>query len=230
MAEENQPSAQKVDYELKRSVKSGMGLVVFAVVMTVVAIAAGIYIVVDKMTEQDRINDAVSQKCLTPADAKQGVIDDGTTAPETNIPDIADSTVTPNASDYIYVADWGVKVKKPENYYIWYRVIPDTGSAYGARLQISGSKKDAQAWVNYGNFDNGGQLINVLRTTNPDEFAAAGSAPVLIGRVGDYYYFYNGPQACSEAMQGNTQACQDENAVFNDLKDTFSNVNNWSTF
>ena len=230
MAEEDQSSAQKVDYELKRSVKSGMGLAVFAVVMTVVAIAAGIYIVVDKMTDEKRINDAVSQKCLTPADAKQGVIDDGTTAPETTIPDIVDSTVTPDASDYIYVADWGVKVKKPSDYYIWYRVIPDTGSAYGARLQISGSKKDAQAWPNYGNFDNGGQLISVLRTTNPDEFAGTGSAPVLIGQVGDYYYFFSGPQACSEAMQGNTEACQAENAVYNDLKAVFSDVNNWSTF
>ena len=40
MAEEDQSSAQNVDYELKRSVKSGMGLAVFAVVMTIVAIAA----------------------------------------------------------------------------------------------------------------------------------------------------------------------------------------------
>lgn len=231
MAEENQSSAQNVDYELKRSVKSGMGLAVFAVVMTIVAIAAGIYIVIDKMTDEKRINDAVSQKCLTPADPKQGVIEDNNaTAPEETIPDIADSTVTPNASDYIYVADWGVKVKKPSDYYIWYRVIPDTGSAYGARLQISGSKKDAQAWPNYGNFDNGGQLISVLRTTNEHEFDQTGSAPILIGKVGDYYYFYSGPQACSEAMQGNTEACQAENAVYNDLKTVFSDVNNWSTF
>jgi len=223
--------AESDAYELKRSVKNSMGLVVFAVVMTVVSIAAGVYIVIDKMTDQKRIDDAISKNCLTPADPSQAVptIDDVDSGSGSSA-GIATDTVTPNANDYIYVADWGVKVKKPSDYYIWYRVIPDSGSAYGARLQISAGKKDAQAWRNYGDFDNGGQLLNILRTTNADEFENTASGATLIGQVGDYYYYYNGPQACSGAMMGDTEACQAENAVYNDIKAVFGDISNWSTF
>lgn len=231
MAEEDQSSAQNVDYELKRSVKNGMGLAVFAVVMTVVAIAAGIYIVVDKMTDEQRINDAISENCLTPADPKQGV---PTVDPDngngTVVPDITDSTVTPDASDYIYIADWGVKVKKPSDYYVWYRVIPDTGSFPGAKLELSASHKDAQAWSNYGDFDNGGKLLQIVRTTDRNAFDGVGSGPSLIGQIGDYYYWYYTPQACSAAMNGDYDSCMRENDVFNAIKPTFADLNNWSTF
>ena len=233
MAEENQSSAQDVDYELKRSVKSGMGLAVFAVVMTIVAIAAGIYIVIDKMTDEKRINDAVSQKCLTPADPKQGVIEDNNaTAPEETIPDIADSTITPNVSDYIYVADWGVRIKKPEGYYVWYRVEPDTGSATKGRLALSASPSNAQTWQNYGDFDGGRGLLYIYRRDgNVTEWEAGGSTPMYLGSFDDYSYFYSGPQACSaHLVELGGDACQREEAIFNTLKDTMGNFDNWSTF
>ena len=63
MQEKNASVAQN-DAELKKSVKSGMGLVVFAVVMTVVALGACGFAIYTKATENKRIDDAVSERCL----------------------------------------------------------------------------------------------------------------------------------------------------------------------
>ena len=72
MQEKNASVAQN-DAELKKSVKSGMGLVVFAVVMTVVALGACGFAIYTKATENKRIDDAVSERCLVPASSVEGV-------------------------------------------------------------------------------------------------------------------------------------------------------------
>lgn len=236
MQERNASVAQN-DAELKKSVKSGMGLVVFAVVMTVVALGACGFAIYTKATENKRIDDAVSERCLVPASSVEGVpvAGDPSSANITNNTNcISDNTnaATANASDYVYVADWGVKIKKPENYFVWYRVEPDTGSATKGKLVLSASPSDAQTWPNYGDFDNGHGLLYIYRRDgNVTLWEAGGSTPNYLGSFGGYSYFYSGPQACSSHLQEyGGDACQREQDVFNTLKDTMGNLDNWSTF
>ena len=233
MAEADSVKEQSDAYELKRSVKNSMGLVVFAVVMTVVSIAAGVYIVIDKMTDQKRIDDAVSKNCLTPADPSLAVptiddIDDdgGSSA------SIATDTITPNASDYIYVEEWGVRIKKPADYYVWYHYEPDTGSSTKGKLVLSASPTDAQAWLNYGDFDGGRGLLYIYRRdASVTAWEDPGSAPKFIGSYNGYSYFYSDPQACSSHLvEYGSDACQREESVYNALRDTMTNLDNWSTF
>lgn len=231
MADEMGTATVQNDAELKKSIKSGMGLVVFAVVMTVIALSSIGFIIYSKVTEEKRIDNAISERCLTPASAVEGVPvagnPDGAGTPAAmncvNSDDANAASV--NTAEYIYIADWGVKVKKPTDYYMYYRVIPDTGSFPGAKLELSASHKEAQQWANYGNFDNGGRLLQIVRTSDQNAFDGVGSGPALIGQIGDYYYWYYTPQACSSSEQ---QYCQQENDIFNAIKPAFADINNWS--
>lgn len=238
MVEENSSTpAQPVVAEAKKSGKN-VGLIVFATIMTVLALGAGIFIAIDKATEGKRIDDAVSQKCAsatkqeqTPASQGTPIEDNGSSSAATDCIDAPNST-TSNASDYIYIADWGVRIKKPEGYYVWYRVEPDTGSSTKGKLELSASPTNAQVWSNYGDFDDGGQLLTIYRRDGSvTEWEAGGSIPSPIGSFGGYSYFYSGPQACSAAVGDlGGDACQREQDVYNALKDNFTNLDNWSTF
>ena len=220
--------------ELKSSVKKGMGLVVFAVIMTVLALGAGVYIVIDKTTDEKRINDAVSSKCVSKSDDNNSQIQpiDNNNVPCGSNTDIADNTTTANASDYVYVEEWGVRIKKPAGYYVWYRYEPNTGSAVMGKLVLSASPTYAQTWQNFGDFDGGHGLLYIYRRdANTTQWEAGGSNPTYIGSYNGYNYFYSGPQACSSHLaEYGGDVCQREENIFNTLRDSMTSLDNWSTF
>lgn len=219
MQQENNTPVMQNDAELKKSVKTGMGLVVFAVIMTVIALGACGFIIYTKVTEDKRISDAVSEKCLTPADTTQAPVENSTT-PSTEAPDIVSNTPV-QYTDYLYVGEWGLKIKLPEDYYVKYRYIPDTGSDTKGILELTASRKNAQQWPNYGNFDNGGAVIKVYRLDHENTEPA--SAPKFITKIGNYYYYEVTPQQCALIDD-----CAGEQAVFEALDAVFSNADNYS--
>lgn len=225
MAEEGSAAMTQNDAELKKSIKSGMGLVVFAVVMTVIALGSIGFIIYNKVTEEKRIDDAVSERCVTPASSIEGPTISG----DSSSVEISDATNCVNSgdgassdSDYIYISEWGLKIKKPADYYVWYRFEPDTGSEVKGKLSLSASRKDAQAWANYGNFDGGGQIVSIYRMDHENTQVA--SAPKFIGKIGDYYYYERTPQACY------SDDCEGELAAFNALDAVLSDINNYYAF
>lgn len=228
--EGNNSTSEQGNAELQKSVKSGMGLVVFAVIMTVVALAACGILIYTKATEDKRISDAVNSKCLTPADSSQAPVE-GNTNPSSDTPEIADNTTpsdnatpsdaTVNTGDYLYVGEWGYKIKLPSTHYVKYRYEPNTGSEHKGTLYLSAQDKNAQQWPNYGNFDNGGSVIQVFRLDHENTEPA--SAPKLIGIFDGYYYYEARSQQCAVFDD-----CENENAILNVLETTFLDANNYS--
>lgn len=229
MAEEGSAAMAQNDAELKKSIKSGMGLVVFAVVMTVIALGSIGFIIYNKVTEEKRIDDAVSERCLTPANSVEGPIVSGDSSDMviSNTTDCIDSddseptTSSVNTAEYLYIGEWGLKVKLPSDYYVKYRFEPDTGSEVKGSLALSASPKNAQQWQNFGNYDNGGAVIKVFRMDHENTELA--SAPKFIGKIGDYYYYERTPQQCAVIDD-----CDRENAVYEALDAMFGDINNYS--
>lgn len=229
MADEMGTATVRNDAELKKSIKSGMGLVVFAVVMTVIALGSIGFIIYSKITEEKRIDNAVSERCVTPANSVEGPTisgnpDDVTVTDTTNCINSDNSgttTASVNSAEYLYIGEWGLKVKLPSDYYVKYRFEPDTGSVVKGSLALSASPKSAQQWSNYGNYDNGGAVATIFRMDHENTEPA--SAPKFIGKIGDYYYYERTPQQCAVIDD-----CDGEGAVFDALDAVFSDINNYS--
>lgn len=229
MADEMGTAAVQNDAELKKSIKSGMGLVVFAVAMTVIALGSIGFIIYNKVTEEKRIDNAVSERCVTPANSVEGptVSGDSSDVPIadttncTNSDNSGTATASVNSAEYLYIGEWGLKVKLPSDYYVKYRFEPDTGSVVKGSLALSASSKNAQQWQNYGNYDNGGAVVTIIRMDHENTEPA--SAPKFIGKIGDYYYYERTPQQCAVIDD-----CDGENAVYKALDAMFGDINNYS--
>jgi len=217
---------QESPEDLKRSIKNGMGLVVLSVTMTIIAIGACAFAVYTRMSASESINDCAYRddtKTIKPDNV------DPSSNPSIDTPEIAGDTEIVNTSEYLYVGEWGVKIKLPSDQYVWYRYIPNTGSQALGTLVLTADSKEAHEYHNYGDYDEGFGLLHIYRMeAGVTEWPGRESAPAYIGTFNGYSYFYSTPQSCSKLASQNN-ACQEEQNVFHTLRDTFINLDNWST-
>lgn len=115
---------------------------------------------------------------------------------------------------YIVLDDWGIRFKPVDSSRVAYYKLADNPSAYHfttERVQSFGGMCTDIA----NNKSTGGSLGAISRMTrqaNPDDYAGG----VLNGgnKIGDYYYYYNHPQAlCSEGLQNNTMEQADTDMI-----------------
>lgn len=131
----------------------------------------------------------------------------------------------PNKSDskYIYVGEWGIKIKIPENLsYVGYEYTPKTDDITADAICVTGAKQGGGSGVpefvvgNASNYYAMPRLGCLSRYASPDQIPIA-SGPSETLEIGGYTYGYTGPQAVVTTIQDEVQWELDSVAIIQEM-------------
>lgn len=138
----------------------------------------------------------------TPSEDDADSEDDKTNTdkPDNNSTDTKPTTSTTIASsDYIYIGEWGIKIKIPDglknvSYTFVNELREDPGGAYNVEvIYLSAILDDMESTPEALRVQYNGGLGALGRSL--DDPTKTSSGATLVGKIGDYYYSYSHPQA-----------------------------------
>ena len=200
---------QTMETTASSAANNSKGIKVFAVIASIVALAGigfGVYGMIQANNTFEKNKDLKIK--VTNADGTVSTIeadkievkDDG------NVAVVTEPVKTENADRYIYVSNWGLKIKLDDNMeFATYAYSFDTDQAF-SYMYVSGAPKNGQVVPKYADFDvctRGLGAVSRIPTDryDADEKEAPYREPFMT-RDG-YAYFYSHPQAiCSDDKDG----------------------------
>lgn len=146
------------------------------------------------------------------------------TSPDGTTTEITDSAAIANSEDYVYVGEWGIKIKIPENLsevsYIY-------NNGHFGSLCLTGAKYDGQQYgpefLNIFNNYLGciTRVANYQNTIDDREY----NSDYAVYKDGDYYWVYQGPQAFFSENESEQQWEYESSQL---IKEMLENSNNYS--
>ena len=194
--------------------KKNKGMIVGIVILALLAaggIGFGVWAYLSGNQKEAKLNEQISD--LQTQLAEQPEID------ETIVDVDTDSDI--NTADYIYVGEWGLKIKTPEELkVINYSV---TESNYGSHLAVSGAKN-----LNDGKIPESANLEKafagaIVKSSSEDGFYPYGEL-IYTDDAGNKYY-YEGPQADPELPENELASWRECQAI---IQEMLSNPDNYS--
>ena len=216
--------------------KKGKGMVlgmIFLVILAVGGIGFGMWAMMDGNSQKEQLNSQISTLKQQNSELQEKLSNATTITTDT---DTDNSTV--NTADYIYVGEWGLKIKIPEGLNkvsYEFKQLGGESQVEGTTIAVSGVAGDDL--LDFANFNkNNSTLGAVMRIpkdtySNPeygfsDEMKECGYAG-LVFSSGDYNYCYSHPQSVYSTDE-NEQAAELESTKL--IEQMLSNKDNYSKF
>ena len=181
------PMSPAVAPEKKKNNGMLLGLIL-CIVLAIGGIGFGVWMMMDSNTQKDSLNKQISDLRKQNNDLLEQVGDNNTTI---NI-DTDDGDV--DTADYIYVGEWGVKIKIPENLKKVSYVINAWGNSDDKSLCVSGVTGDDGRLPDFANLYENFPGLGCIALESKDST----DQPLNATRVFSddlYNYVYSGPQA-----------------------------------
>ena len=227
--EQNADTGAQMTPVIDNKQKSGNGLKIATAIACVVAVCGigfGVYGMMQSSQKDSQISDLKVQikendGTITTIETPEieTTTDNGTTIT------IVDSPVkNENPEDYIYVGEWGIKIKIPEELKMAsyaFQHYKYAGQEDRMSLAVTGTTTDVNVLPDFGNIEECGGLGTVGRLKKGTETLDGG----LIFSDDSYDYYYSSPQAACSAS-GSEQEL--EIAALNLIKQMLTNPNNYS--
>ncbi len=215
-AETDTPMAPAVDSKQK----SGNSLKITTAIACIVAVCGigfGVYGMIQSFQKDNQISDLKVQ-----------IMDSEGTATTIETSDEVETTMENEAAmdiaDYIYVEDWGLKIKMPEDLKMisyMFQHYKDEGQEDRTSIVITGTKENIEQLPDYANLNKCHGLGSIGRRAKGSQ-VVGGTAPVFSDTNWDYYY--DGPQVnCST----DADELEQEESIVRLLKNTLTNPNNF---
>lgn len=177
-----------------------LGMILLGI-LAVGGIGFGVWTMMDGNSQKEQLNSQISALKQQNEELQKEAIED---ISDDDITDSSSSAGVANASDYIYIGKWGLKVKVPENLEIA-TFMYDYGSGYDA-LKVSGATKDGQAAPDFASVSK--CVLGVVERYSKAN-VEAGVVPSWYGdpfRSDDSYnYYYVSPQALCTEVESNAK-------------------------
>lgn len=176
--------------------KKGKGAILGMILLGILAVGGisfGVWEMLDANTQKEQLNSQIST-LKQQNNELQGKLSEATSTSTTDIDVSIDTeTVATDTADYIYVGEWGLKIKIPENLTV-------TGYKYAmlagyASLELCGNTKSGQYFPDFADIDkNQSCLGSISRYPKGTEMSPA-SPPSLIFSDDQFDYYYRHPQS-----------------------------------
>ena len=194
--------------------KKGHGMLVGLILCLLLAaggVGFGVWAWMDGNTQKDTLNSQIAElkkqnnELRDKLSSKPEVEEDVTVDVET------DSNV--NTADYIYVGEWGVKIKIPEELAIVNYSVSE--SVYGSSLEVAGSKEKVDGSESaVANLENASAGF-IMRSNNSDGFYPYGTLVYTDGSGNKYYY--SGPQAYPDLSESDLNLWKESQRIIQDM-------------
>lgn len=211
--------------------KKSHGMLYGMILLAILAaggIGFGVWAMLDGNSRAQKKDEQISQLQSQLAEKSEVVVDDDTTVAEDDVEgDSVASTSVANTADYIYVGEWGIKIKIPEelkkvSYLVDYRV-SEQNEEY---LYINGVVGDTENIPSFLNTPTEEFWLGCLhRLVQGEEPALRASMGALVTTIDGYEYYYGHPQA---VLSTNEQDRELELKTVDSIRQMFTNVNNYS--
>jgi len=188
-----EPNMMKQGVSAKKKGKGAVLGMILLGILAVGGISFGIWEMLEVNTQKEQLNSQINI-LKQQNNELQDKLEDATSGSTTDI-DVDTDTETSSAdtTDYIYVAEWGLKIKIPENLTV-------TGYEYAmsagyTSLELWGNTKDGQYFPDFANTEkNQSCLGSISRYARGAETPTASSLS-LVFSSGQFDYYYNHPQS-----------------------------------
>lgn len=188
-----EPNMMKQGVSAKKKGKGAVFGMILLGILAVGGISFGIWEMLEVNTQKEQLNSQINT-LKQQNNELQDKLEDATSGPTTDIDlDIDTETSSADTTDYIYVAEWGLKIKIPENLTV-------TGYEYAmsagyTSLELWGNTKDGQYFPDFANTEkNQSCLGSISRYARGAEIPMASSLS-LVFSSGQFDYYYNHPQS-----------------------------------
>lgn len=209
---------------------------IFLAILAVAGIGFGVWAMLDGNSRAQKKDEQISQLQSQLAEKSEVVVDDDTTV----VDDVDDgggttSTSVVNTADYIYVGEWGIKIKIPEGLNRVSYEFKQHGDdqTEGTTVAVSGTVGDGLPdFANiYKNISSLGTVSRVLKNAYenynfPDEMRECGYEG-LVFSDDKYNYCYGHPQSVYSTVE-NEQALETESVTV--IQQMLNNKENYSRF
>ena len=176
--------------------KKGKGAILGMVLLGILAVGGisfGVWEMLDANTQKEQLNSQIST-LKQQNNELQDKLSESTSKPTTDIDvNINTETGNTNTADYIYVGEWGLKIKIPDNLTV-------TGYKYAmsagyTSLKLWGNTKSGQYFPDFADMDKDQSCLgSISRYPKGTEMSPA-SPPLLIFSDDQFDYYYRHPQA-----------------------------------
>ncbi|MBQ3473986.1 hypothetical protein IJH24_00950 [Candidatus Saccharibacteria bacterium] len=221
--EQNTNTGEPMTPVVDNKQKNGNGLKIATAIACVVAVCGigfGAYGMIQSTQKDSQISDLKVQ------------IKDSEEATTTiKIPDEAETTIENEATlavtDYIFIEDWGLKIKMPEELKMisyMFQHYKYEGQEDRTSVVITGTEENVEELPDYANLNKCHGLGSISRRAKGSQIVG-NTAPVFSDANWDYHY--GSPQVnCSE----NASELEQEQNIVKILQDILTNPDNYSTF
>ena len=210
------PAVQKNDTVFRDKPKKNKGMIfgmVFLAILAIGGIGFGVWEMMDGKTQLAKKDEEIVELNNRLAEDNQSTSD------ETTVDN--DETSSNNAVDYVYIGEWGLKIKIPEELnIIGYKF---SESNYGEHLAIAAAKTDnSENTFKYTDVDNffAGSIV---KSNSEDGFYPYGTLVYTDSKQNKYYY--EGPQADMGSTEEETNAWRAGASL---VKEMITNSDNYS--
>lgn len=204
-------------------------LVILFALLAAGGIGFGVWAMMDgnsRVEEAKKQCNSYETKCNVPDDNKS----DNNSDDNNNDNGGSANTDSSDSAKYLYVNDWGVKIKIPDSLMVLSYKYRLDDIMYNTHLELAGADKNGQDAPDFADIDKCslGIVTRISKDkVNDDHLPASGSFGTLIMSKGNYNFYYNGPQAVCTEDESQTQ--REVNTV-QIIKDMLTNSNNYVNF
>lgn len=205
--------------------KPGKGLIAGMIVCAILAVAGigfGVWAMMDGNAKTDELNSQVAKSNAQVAQLQkqnEELIEEAKNAKGSGSSSDVDESV--NSADYIYIGEWGIKIKMPEDLNVINYSLSD-GDTYGEYLSVSGAKeKNNGVTPKFAHLDMFSGSI--VRSNSDDGFYPYGIL-VYTDNAGKKYY-YEGPNGIPDLPEEDYKLWEEVKEL---LKESLTNPENFS--
>ena len=175
--------------------KKNHGMLYGMILLAILAaggIGFGVWAMMDGNSRAQKKDEQILQLQSQLAEKSEVVIEDDTTVVDDEGGDSATSTSVANTADYIYVGEWGLKIKKPDNLTITgyvYSMLPGYTS-----VKITGNTNGGQYLPGFADMSEQSPWLGIVSRYPKGTEMSPMSPPALVFSDEQYDYYYTHPQ------------------------------------
>lgn len=198
--------------------KTGNGMLIGMILCALIAVCGigfGVWAMIDGNVQKEQLNSQISTLKSQNNELKDKIEIANESSSSTN------SNEDVNSADYIYIGEWGIKIRMPESLSVINYSLSDS-DAYGEHLAVSGAKEKVNGVTpKYAHLDMCSGSI--VRSNSDDGFYPYGVL-VYTDSVGKKYY-YEGPNGIPDLPEEDYRLWEEVKEV---LKKSLTNPDNFS--
>jgi hypothetical protein len=221
------------DVVLQDKPKKNHGMLYGMIMLAILAaggIGFGVWTMLDGNSRSQKKDEQILQLQSQLAEKSEVVVEDGTTVVDDESGDSTTSTSVANSTDYIYVGEWGLKIKIPDSLStVSYRFSHEAGFTKVTVWGVDCSGGRCQFFPNYANVnENTYGMGSITRYPKGTTFNEA-SSPTLVFSDESYDYYQYHPQMVYTTDNPSDEAQWEMDGI-NTIDEMLSNPDNYSKF